>query len=81
MGEHDVDRVAAIARGGMQADDDGEFEELRLDTFVIVASYVGVDGDGDEVETTAVWSESRKHHVKVGLLHLGLDRLSDHLGP
>jgi hypothetical protein len=81
--DYDLERVTAIARGGLRAchDDESAPENLRLETFVIVAVMTWTDEDGDEVEGTSIWSESRKQHVKVGVLHQGLARIDEeHVG-
>jgi hypothetical protein len=74
--EADLDRVVKIAREGLRRDAEDD-DDTRLDTFVVVAIYSTSNGGGKETESTAVWSEARRHHAKVGVLHQGLERLRD----
>lgn len=83
--EQDLERLAKIARGGMahaaEAEDDGfQPDDLRLDSFVIVAVYAWTDRDGEEREGCTVWSEARRHYAKSGMLSLGLDRIAEEYG-
>ena len=56
-------------------DDPDAPEDLRVESFVIVPIFAYTDADGDDVAAAAVWSESRRHCVKLGILVQGLDRL------
>jgi hypothetical protein len=76
----DLERITKLAAEGLkesreQSERDGE-EGLRLDNFIIVAVFLR-DEDDRTVEETAVWCESRKHYMQVGLLAAGQARLDD----
>jgi hypothetical protein len=77
--EGEADRITKIARDGLafSFEDPDAPDNLRLDTFAIVAVFAWTDEDGDEHEGSAVWSEARRHYVKTGMLHAGLDLLKE----
>jgi len=81
MTDYDLERIKAIAASGLalmrevDEDDDIDIDTLSLDTFSIVAVMSYKTQGGEEREAYAVWSESRRRHVQLGVLHSGLDRL------
>lgn len=79
--EADVQRVAKIARGMLRNLYENPSEGLegqvngpsaRLDTFVIAGIWTWEDEDGDELEDVVMGSETRKHHVRQGILDCAL---------
>jgi hypothetical protein len=74
---YELERITKIAKEGLERDMDGG-EDLRVDSFAIVVIYSTYNDQGQEEETVAVWSDSRRHFAKVGILHQGLERLSEH---
>lgn len=73
----DMERITKIARDGLAESHDEAHEDIRLDNFVIVATFAFTDDDGDEREGTAVWSEARRHYAKLGMLHQGIDTVRE----
>lgn len=76
--EADVARISKIARDMLtrcyaDTDDEDDLPESRsdsakLDIFVIVGVWNWKDEDGQEYEDIVMGSESRKHHVRSGVL-------------
>jgi hypothetical protein len=79
----DVQRVAAIARNSIEAwyrgtEADDTRRDLRFDTFMVLGipvwDYYQDDERLGEREDVLVCCESRKHHVKMGVLRNATDR-------
>ena len=77
MSDLDAARISKIAAEGLALSREEAPEDLRLDNFVIVASFAWTDEDGDDREGTAVWSEARRHYAKLGMLHNGIDSVKE----
>jgi hypothetical protein len=75
MSDYDRQRFLKVIERGLERSDD---DDVRIASFIVVVIYSGENEDGEEEETTAVWSESKGHYTKVGMLHQGLERLSYH---
>jgi hypothetical protein len=76
MSDYDRQRFLKVIEQGLERSED---DDVRIDSFTIVVIYRGPDEDGEEEEeSTAVWSESKAHYAKVGMLHRGLNRLDYH---
>lgn len=75
----DLERVVAIAGEGLRRsyDDEDAPDDLRLDSFVIAATFAWTDEDGEEKEGTAVWSEARRHYAKLGMLGNAIDAVKE----
>jgi hypothetical protein len=75
----DLERIALIASGGLSHsyNDEDAPDDLRLDSFVIAATFAWTDDDGNDREGTAVWSEARKHYAKLGQLHNAIDAVKE----
>jgi hypothetical protein len=73
MSDYDKQRFLKVIQQGLERSSD---DDVRIDSFTIVVIYKGPDEDGEEEESTSVWSESKGHYAKVGMLHQGLERLS-----
>jgi hypothetical protein len=75
----DLERIAHIAENGLQRSREAgeEDTDLRLDNFAIVGVWAWKDEDGNECEGYSVWSETRRNHVQLGILHGGLSRLAE----
>jgi hypothetical protein len=80
--DFEAQRIAKIAEEGIRRsyDDEDAPDDLRLDSFVIVATWAWTDEDGDEREGTGVWSEARRHYAKLGMLHNGIDAVKEAFG-
>lgn len=77
-GDADLHRIVKIAESGLEREREGvnpDDNDFRLDTFAIVCVWAWVDEDGDECEGYSVWSETRRQHVKLGVLNAGIQRL------
>jgi hypothetical protein len=74
----DLNRIIKICQGGLEREREGvnpDDNDFRLDTFAVVCVWAWVDEDGDECEGYSVWSETRRTHVKLGVLNAGIQRL------
>jgi len=72
VSDYDLQRVVGTASDGLQGVRN-EYPDARLDGFVIVGVFAYTDEREEEREFPIVWSESRRHYPKVGMLTLGLD--------
>lgn len=78
--DSDMDRIIKICASGLAKEREvvnPTDEDFRLDTFAVVCVWSWKDEDGDECEGYSVWSESRRTHVKLGVLHSGVNRLTE----
>jgi hypothetical protein len=74
----DLLRIIKICQNGLKNEREGvnpDDNNFRLDTFAVVCVWAWVDEDGDECEGYSVWSETRRTHVKLGVLSAGIERL------
>jgi hypothetical protein len=80
-----IDRDAERQRIGATVerflDECEEQEAERLDTFMIVGLIVRPNEDGDDEEAPTVVSETRRPHVRIGMLNMALwMHQSDYVG-
>lgn len=65
---HERDRLIKAVDEFLESIKETDYDDMRIDTFGIVAVCTFNNDDGEESEAPFQWFEARRHHVQIGVL-------------